>query len=178
MADYTKRNRRWIPVGAACAILAAAAVPGPAIADEAHPHYVLGVIEDTAYADVIIDGDYAMAIAQIDTTRRHWLSRFYAVNNLCVALVATRDFDRADAVCNDAVELVQLRTKANRRGNARAEYARLAAIILSNRGVMHALRGDEGAARSDFGAARELRARLYAPRVNLAKLDTAGEPSA
>ncbi|MDX1499610.1 MAG: hypothetical protein R3176_06920 [Woeseiaceae bacterium] len=177
MADYTKRNRRRLRVGVAYAILAFAAVPAAAAADAEDPRYVLGVIEDTAYAETIIDGDYATAIAAIDTKRRHLLNRFYAANNLCVALVAARDFDRAAPVCNGAVEMLQPRAKAVRRGSA-AEYARLTAIALSNRGVMHALNGDEGAARSDFGAARELGARLEAPRVNLAKLDTAGAASA
>lgn len=143
------------------------------------PRYTMTVIRDVAQGSSVVKGDYEKAVARI-TGRRVALNPFAGFTNLCVAYAKIGKIDEADDACDTALAIVRDPNWEHRSGvmtgygeRTRRKYL---ALALSNRGVLHAIRGDESAAEQSFDEAIELDQRNTAPRVNLARLE-AGIPA-
>lgn len=141
--------------------------------------YTMTVIRDAAQGSSVVKGDYEKAVARI-TGRRVALNPFAGFTNLCVAYAKIGKIDEADDACDTALAIVRDPNWEHRSGvmtgygeRTRRKYL---ALALSNRGVLHAIRGDESAAEQSFGEAIKLDQRNTAPRVNLARLE-AGIPA-
>ena len=143
------------------------------------PRYTMTVIRDVAQGTSVVKGDYEKAVARI-TGRRVALNPFAGFTNLCVAYAKIGKIDEADDACDTALAIVRDPNWEHRSGvmtgygeRTRRKYL---ALALSNRGVLHAIRGDESAAEQSFDEAIKLDQRNTAPRVNLARLE-AGIPA-
>lgn len=143
------------------------------------PRYTMTVIRDAAQGASVVKGDYEKAVARI-TGRRVALNPFAGFTNLCVAYAKIGKIDEADDACDTALAIVRDPNWEHRSGvmtgygeRTRRKYL---ALALSNRGVLHAIRGDESAAEQSFDEAIKLDQRNTAPRVNLARLE-AGIPA-
>ena len=141
--------------------------------------YTMTVIRDAAQGANVVKGDYEKAVARI-TGRRVALNPFAGFTNLCVAYAKIGKIDEADDACDTALAIVRDPNWEHRSGvmtgygeRTRRKYL---ALALSNRGVLHAIRGDESAAEQSFDEAIKLDQRNTAPRVNLARLE-AGIPA-
>ncbi len=141
--------------------------------------YTMTVIRDVAQGASVVKGDYEKAVARI-TGRRVTLNPFAEFTNLCVAYAKIGKIDEADDACDTALAIVRDPDWERRSGvmtgygeQMRRKYL---ALALSNRGVLHAIRGDESAAEQSFDEAIKLDQRNTAPRVNLARLE-AGIPA-
>ena len=141
--------------------------------------YTMTVIRDAAQGATVVQGDYEKAVARI-TGRRVALNPFAGFTNLCVAYAKIGKIDEADDACDTALAIVRDPNWEHRSGvmtgygeRTRRKYL---ALALSNRGVLHAIRGDESAAEQSFDEAIKLDQRNTAPRVNLARLE-AGIPA-
>lgn len=141
--------------------------------------YTMTVIRDVAQGTSVVKGDYEKAVARI-TGRRVALNPFAGFTNLCVAYAKIGKIDEADDACDTALAIVRDPNWEHRSGvmtgygeRTRRKYL---ALALSNRGVLHAIRGDESAAEQSFDEAIKLDQRNTAPRVNLARLE-AGIPA-
>lgn len=161
-----------------CLVLLAFGASGSVVADSNDPRYTMTVIRDVAQGASVVKGDYEKAIARI-TGRRVTLNPFAEFTNLCVAYAKSGQIDEADAACDSALAIIRDPDWERRSGvlsgygeQARRKYL---ALALSNRGVLHAIRGDESAAEKSFDEAIKLDQRNTAPRVNLARLE-AGIP--
>lgn len=143
------------------------------------PRYTMTVIRDVAQGASVVKGDYEKAIARI-TSRRVTLNPFAEFTNLCVAYAKSGQIDEADAACDSALAIIR-DPDWERRSGVQSGYSeqtrrKYLALALSNRGVLHAIRGDESAAEKSFDEAIKLDQRNTAPRVNLARLE-AGIPA-
>lgn len=170
-----------------CLVLLAFGASGAVVAESkdqlndrsTDPRYTMTVIRDIAQGARVVKGDYAKAIAKI-TGRRVTLNPFAEFTNLCVAYAKSGKIDAADDACDTALAIIRDPDWERRSGvmtgygeQARRKYL---ALALSNRGVLHAIRGDESAAEQSFDEAIKLDQRNTAPRVNLARLE-AGIPA-
>ena len=149
--------------------LATALTSLQAQAETAPAHFEMTVIADAAYGQHIEAGRADAAISKIDISNTRPSERFFANNNLCVALTKTGELDKAEAVCNKAlgIELENSKVPVSEK-RAQRDYV---AMAYSNRGVLRALAGDLGAARQDFAAALAINTRISAPEQNLAYLN-------
>ena len=161
-----------------CLALLAFGASGSVVAESNDPRYTMTVIRDVAQGASVVKGDYEKAITRI-TGRRVALNPFAEFTNLCVAYAKSGKIDAADEACDTALAIVRDPDWERRSGvlsgygeQTRRKYL---ALALSNRGVLHAIRGDESAAEKSFDEAIKLDQRNTAPRVNLARLE-AGIP--
>lgn len=152
----------------------AVACMGAAMAEPAEPRYMLNVIEDAAYGEEILAGNYVEAIDKIKSTNRRSIDDYYAAVNLCAARVLSRQFAGAEVACDSAVlgaeRLLQRPGHMSVHSFEARAYRRFMAMALSNRGVLRALQGEADLARDDFTKAMDIRTRLPAPAANLARL--------
>lgn len=161
-----------------CLALLALGASGSVFAESNDPRYTMTVIRDAAQGASVVSGNYQKAIARI-TNRRVTPDPFAESTNLCVAYAKIGEIDKADAACDTALAIVQDPNWAHRSGvltghgeKTRRKYL---ALALSNRGVLHAIRGDESSAERNFDEAMQLDRKNDVPRVNLARLE-AGAP--
>lgn len=163
------RNRIEVVAAACVALLASTA------SAETEPKYTLNVISDAAAGHEILAGRYEEAIATLDPDSGGAADRFFAANNLCVALIKAAEFDSASKTCDLAIELVDKRVFAGRSvlygAYSDGTYKKYLAMALSNRGVLRALMGDTALALEDFVAAAELDTRVPSPEINMARLE-------
>lgn len=157
------------------AIAVAATQFGVASAHEADPKFTLNHISDAAYGRKISSGEFDDAIQSITAAKRHGTDAIYASMNLCVAYVVTRDLENAANACDAAIvgteeRLAEVLEHRSRHSSKAKAYRKFLAIAYSNRGVLRALGGTDDLARADFEKALALKAKLRAPKVNLARL--------
>ncbi len=144
----------------ACAALAATS--DSAFANDKKSAYRMAVFIDAAEGRAVHRGKYERAIARLTEERRyHDYDPFARHTNLCVAYTKTGDFEKAEIACGQAVTLY---------ANSEAESERDRSLALSNRGVLHALRGNVELARADFEAATELYRYVRHTKYNLARV--------
>lgn len=143
-------------------LIAAALTVQPALAGS----FEMSVILDRAHGDLVQQGDYQNAIAQI----AHGDQRmpFAASNNLCVAQTKLDDFAEAALSCDIAVQLAGFAAENGHRTDV--DYVTELAIALSNRGVLRAHTGDAAGAEEDFRKAVELEPNTDTPAQNLSHL--------
>ena len=116
--------------------------------------YSLVVYNDSDQGKRLIRGEYEAVLDGIGKTP---FSRFERSNNLCGSRVLAKDFQLAEEACDAAVAAT-----ANQYGRAMA---------LSNRGVLHALKGERQLARADFEMAIDLSDDIAAAASNLERLE-------
>ena len=162
--DISKPRRR---IALKALLLTAGLASGTAsLAHSELENFEMTVVTDAAFGHKVMDGELDAAIKSIEASHSRPSSEFFAQNNLCVAYTKSGQFSDAEMACDAAISktLSGRQLKLAENGPAERRYA---AIALSNRGVLHALMGDEGRAAADFTAAVKLRARLGAPKRNL-----------
>ncbi len=149
----------------AFAVLAGAALAvtsGSATAEEEMGAYSMAVVVDAAQGRAVHNGKYEKAIARLTESKRRHRDQFARHTNLCVAYTKTGNLEKAETACQEAVTLYE----DNKIGTERNH-----AVALSNRGVLHAVKGDVELARADFEAATELYRFVRITRDNLARVE-------
>lgn len=163
-------------------VIVAAGSLGNASAETNEPRYTLNAISDTAQGEKILAGNYQEAIEKIDPDPRRARDRFFSATNLCVAHILSRDLDGAAPYCDSAIaeyeNAISVRPNGLALSIGKRAQQRYLSIALSNRGVLHAMRGEEDRARADFEKAIGLRPSVPAPEVNLARLERDDDTSA
>ena len=156
------------------AVLAASLAVNAASADA--PVYTMTVFTDSAHGSKVVSGDYDKAIDRLERAEARFADSVAGQTNLCVAYLKSGDMDKAIDACTAAVEVIESDQRLSLRSKLLAEDQRLKletelAIALSNRGVMHAAKGNAELAEADFLRAAELDVRsVKAPTINLARL--------
>lgn len=138
----------------------------PASADEPTSDFVLSIVYDRAYGDLVQRGDYERAIRRANSIDARF--PYPAHTNICVSHVMLGQFDKAAGHCNQSVELAEKAAQTGRRKDR--DYLGEWSMALTNRGVMHALAGNIEAAEADFREALKLDADTAVPKINLAQL--------
>ncbi|MEQ8207507.1 MAG: hypothetical protein RIA65_15145 [Woeseia sp.] len=143
-----------------------------ALAGASEDNFKMIALIDQAQGKLIVAGDYQKAIDKLAGSGLRGTS-FSAHNNLCIAYTKEKQLEQAEIACNKAVALRNSLSIAlnpymdtNTRNKARDK-----AIALSNRGVLHAIKGDQQSALQDFEAALQSYDRLRDVRENLALLN-------
>lgn len=126
-------------------------------AEESARGYVLLIDEDAPGASALVAGRFDEAADAATGARMH-ADEVGASTVACAALIAQRDLDAAEGVCDRSVELAQrpITTVYNPRGHADREAL---AMAYSNRAVLRSLRGDAAGAAADID--RALRQNRY-----------------
>lgn len=143
-------------------------------AGDTDPAYTMTVISDQSFGHAITAGRYAEAIDRITAEGDVADASFEAKTNLCVAYTKSGDLENAATACEAAVASIRKRSARAQRFAPAYEagaYRAYEALALSNRGVLHAVRGKAADARKDFLEASRLRARIEATKANLARLE-------
>lgn len=149
---------------------------GQAAEQQSQP-YVMAVLEDQTYGQLVIDGYDDVAIEKI--TRRQTRGRFNFHDSLalCVAYTRSRQIESATVACNDAIEKsVSRRDKRRSRNWGPASMSPVArtnfALAASNRGVLHAITGDPVSATESFEAAISANPDFEVAKANLARISS------
>lgn len=140
----------------------------------AHPEleqFEMTVVSDEAFGRQVMAGELEVAIERIETSSGRAADEFFAQNNLCVAYTKNGQFNDAEKACDAAIAKTLSKRRLRNSDNTQVDR-RYAAMALSNRGVLRALMGEKGRAAEDFSAAVDLKARIGAPKRNLAYLQT------
>ena len=140
-------------------------------AENAIEGYELSFVSSQAHGDLIDNGRYRLAIHLLDSNTSEPLA---AATNLCVAHTLIGSFRDARRHCNRAVELSEEAAKAAPE-NEREENYKNWVVALSNRGVLRAIRDQEGA-EEDFRQATELRVYSDTAARNLARFSGTEHP--
>ncbi len=177
MNDQKHMDRVGTVAKVVCALSLAVACT-PAWSDTGKPNYEMAFFSDAAQGAKILSGNYDQAIDKINT-KSNAGHALHVKTNLCVAYTKSGDIEAAEVACEEAVIAAKTFRKI-RRSDLAVETpaqtrARFVAIALSNRGVLHAVKGDLDAARADFDAALAQQARVSSVRANIEKLETAEE---
>lgn len=162
----TLANRK--PVLIATATMAFTALLAPPVTsaetDVDAARYTMTVFQDTSSGRKVVGGEYASAIEEINSAGKRMKSKFASLTSLCVAYTKSGKLEKAAEYCDAAIARVEKRKRAK-------SYERDLAVALANRGVLHAVAGDNQLARQDFEQALLMRTDLAAPAINLARLD-------
>lgn len=146
----------------------------PAAAEQESPRLTVAFISDAAQGRSINKEQYDRAITKLEDETKTGVRGFYAANNLCVSYLKVGDAEQAQTACETAVERIQLlietAPKTARRAVLSAEYERLLAVALSNRGVINYINDKPELAREDFESAIETGSGLREAQVNLARI--------
>ncbi len=126
-------------------------------AEESANGFVLLIDEDAPGASALVAGRFDEAVDAAVSAKMH-ADEVGASTVACAALIAGRDLEAADDVCDRSVELAQrpITTVYNPRGHADREAL---AMAYSNRAVLRSLQGDAAGAASDLD--RALRQNRY-----------------
>lgn len=136
--------------------------------------FAMTVLLDQAQGSRIVNGSFTRAIDRL-TKNEKSMSRPGTLNNLCVAYAKTQQIDEALSTCDAAIEILQTKLKRSEGKRAhRDDYMRQLqsdlSILLSNRGVLFAIKGDHGRAREYFETAIDLPVNRSRARQNLDRL--------
>lgn len=150
----------------------------PALADDTVSQgYIMTVYSDMAHGQKVLDGAETRAIQRLSRNGKARVGYLEGQVNLCVAYAKTRQAEKAVEACDSAIEsslkqaqrLEQTR-KFGRRSTQVADTG--LAIALTNRGVLHAIAGEENDARAKFEMAIDLESTEQSARANLALLES------
>jgi tetratricopeptide (TPR) repeat protein len=146
--------------------------PVAAVADEPLPTgYVMNYFADSAQGAAVGDGAYEVVIKKLTKKDAMGARRIADQVNLCVAYTKTKQLDRAVTACDQALVMAGRRpVRLNTVGFYHADKYRAneqRAIALVNRGVLHAVAGDDDMAKSMFEKAGDLDVDFEAAALNL-----------
>jgi hypothetical protein len=143
--------------------------PSSQCANAPSPLY-LTVFTDAPGGTVLLEGDYANAIAEIRKLNRIPAVTSLHVTNLCVAQIAAREWVDARRTCDAAIDAARrdrVRAPSGLIGT-RSRYKDFVAVAYSNRAVLSLLSANLAAGEDDL-----LRAQKVAPRAQFVKLNLA-----
>jgi hypothetical protein len=152
------------------AALAATALCQSLWADETAAGYEMSYIADQARGSLVANGLYQRAIDGLAGGSHDPLAKYL---NLCVAQVMAGQHRGARRSCNRAVDLSEQAARTAP-ANLSHEHQRNLAAALSNRGVLRAIRGQEGA-EDDFRRAIESPVQLEVAARNLDRFNGTNE---
>lgn len=147
----------------ACAVLLAAGLAGPVVADEPSA-YIMAVFDDQAQGQQVVSGDYDQAIASLSES--YASAGIEVRNNLCVAYAMAKDLQKAEEACVQALRSSSRPAAFWHSSRQREDRA----VAYSNRGVIRAITGDMEGAGEDFRRAVSLDATFEPAAHNLARL--------
>lgn len=167
---------RLVRHGMTLAVLLCAAAAAQAD-DQDQGRYIMAVFSDMAQGRAILDGSPDPLIDELEQDQSGETFSIEENINLCVAYTQAKQVADATSACNAAVELSA--KQAKRTGSGRGSVYSLQvhqartnrAIALSNRGVLHALRGEYDVARKLFEESLALDSRRTHVRTNLSLLE-------
>ena len=119
--------------------------------------YVMNVMEDDAFGEIIMDGAHETAVEKITRAGSRLGPADYI--NLCVAYAKMRQESMAVEACDLAVQ----KSRSQRRTGKKLDYA----MAWTNRGVLHAVQGEDELARSAFRRALHAQPRHRPALTNL-----------
>jgi hypothetical protein len=128
--------------------------------------YEMSFVKTQAHGDLMTQGRYRLVIYLL-AGKAH--GEIAAHTNLCVARTMIGEYPKARRNCNRAVELTEQAAKAAP-ASQRDEYVKNRVVALSNRGVLRAIRNQQGA-EEDFRQAMELRVYSDTATRNFARLN-------
>lgn len=137
-------------------------VLGPAAAQadgELPKGYIMNVFGDTAMGTAVEGGAYETVIEKLTEKDARGARRIADQVNLCVAYAKTKQIDKATESCDRALEMAGTTVRRASFETLRAAQARAndqRAIALINRGVLHAVVGEDDKAQDLFEAAANL----------------------
>ena len=154
---YAKRagRSRILRLTLAAALLCASA----AQAADDHAKPMLSGYTNAVGGESLLAGQYTQMLEQLQGLRSTALAGSHtSTTNLCVAYIATRQFDAAQVPCDAAIQTA--RREKNQTydwsGSSRKNYHRGIALAYSNRAVLHWLMDDSQSAASDMARAQAL----------------------
>ncbi len=136
--------------------------------------YIMTVYEDSAFGELIVDGNNKQAIEKLSKRGERKTPRLEESINLCVAYTKVRQLEEATRFCDAAIVASRKRAKFLKRSNF-ATYRHMAdtghAIALTNRGVLHLLTDERAEALELFKTAMNLDSKEESARKNLSVLE-------
>jgi hypothetical protein len=153
-------------IGVIVAAMTATALCQPLWADETAGGYEMSYIANQAHGNHVAEGRYQRVIDGLAGTSHDPIVKYL---NLCVAQTMASRYPDARRSCNRAVELSEGAARSAP-DDLRDEHHANWAVALSNRGVLRAIRGQQGA-EDDFRQAIELQAQSEVAGRNLARLN-------
>jgi hypothetical protein len=163
----TKRHGR---IGVIVAALAAIALCQSLWADETVVGYEMSYVANQAHGNHVAEGRYQRVIDGLAGASHDPFAKYL---NLCVAQTMASRYPDARRSCNRAVELSEGAARSAP-ADLRDEHHANWAMALSNRGVLRAIRGQQGA-EDDFRLAIELQVQSDVAARNLARLNGPNE---
>jgi hypothetical protein len=136
-------------------------VAGAQAAETAHMPLVLTAYSNGVGGASLLDKKYDEALAQIRRYKpQSSLASNAKVNNLCVALTATRQLTEAKAACTAALSSARAEKLSSARFTGWLTDNSELAVAYSNRAVVYALSADMASAKADLE-----RAHVLAPKA-------------
>jgi hypothetical protein len=133
--------------------------------------YVMNFFEDSAQGAAVGDGAYENVIRELTKKDARGARRVADQVNLCVAYAKTGQLTKATEACDTALAIAGKRSMyTSSSGFYHAERNRIReerAITLINRGVLHAVFGDDDRATEMFETAHDLDADIDSAALNL-----------
>lgn len=166
MIHLDNSTKRRGLIGVIVAALAAIALCQSLWADEPAVGYEMSYVANQAHGNHVAKGRYQRVIDGLAGTAHDPIAKYL---NLCVAQTMASRYPDARRSCNRAVELSEEAARsapADLRDEQHANWA----VALSNRGVLRAIRGQQGA-EDDFRQAIDLQAQSDVAARNLARLN-------
>ena len=139
--------------------------------------YVMAVMEDQTYGQLVLDGFDDVAIDKITRSQTRQKFDFHDSLALCVAYTRSRQIENATVACDDAMEKSMSRRDKRRSKHwglssmsvsARSNFA----LAASNRGVLQAITGDPASATESFEAAIAANPDFEVAKANLARVSS------
>lgn len=142
------------------------AIPGcPNLwAGEVNPGYEMSFVANMAHGDLLEDGRYGLVIYLLSNKSHNSIATMI---NRCVARTMAGEYIKARHDCNRAVELTDEAARTAPEGE-RQEHDKRLAVALSNRGVLRAIR-DQNGSEEDFTRAIALEVYSDTATRNLAR---------
>lgn len=157
-------------IGVIVATLAATALCQSLWADETAGGYEMSYIANQARGSLVTNGLYQRAIDGLAGGSHDPFAKYL---NLCVAQVMAGQHRGARRSCNRAVDISE-QAAGSAPASLRDEQQRKLAVALSNRGVLRAIRGQQGA-EDDFRRAIESPVQLDVAARNLDRFNGTNE---
>jgi Tfp pilus assembly protein PilF len=170
MIHLDNSTKRRGLIGVIVANLTAIALCQSLWADEPAADYEMSYIANQAQGSLVAKGRYQRAIDGLAGASDDPLAKYL---NLCVAQVMAGQNRNARRSCNRAVDLSEQAARSAP-ADLREEHYRKLAIALSNRGVLRAIRGQQGA-EDDFRQAIQSPVQSNIAARNLARFNGTNE---
>jgi len=159
----------WLPAGALTVLSAVLALNTVQAAEPVDGLRMKFVVE-SAHGDLLEQGRYVRAGNYLANTRNQ--DSYEVKTNLCVARVMSGQFRYAQYPCQRAIELAEEAVRKAPVGSRYQAYASLGDAY-NNRGVLHAMMGEEEKALEKLTAAASLPVMCDCAARNLARLRVA-----